>query len=33
LPSLSTSLFAKSCHCATPCETQVGTMFRPWRVL
>ncbi len=23
----------KHCHCATPCETQVGMMFRPWRVM
>jgi MoaA/NifB/PqqE/SkfB family radical SAM enzyme len=23
----------KHCHCATPCETQVGMMFRPWRVI
>ena len=33
LPSMTTSLFSNSCHCATPCETQVGLMFRPWRVL
>jgi len=23
----------KYCHCATPCETQVGMIFRPWRVI
>jgi MoaA/NifB/PqqE/SkfB family radical SAM enzyme len=23
----------KHCHCATPCETQAGMMFRPWRVI
>jgi MoaA/NifB/PqqE/SkfB family radical SAM enzyme len=23
----------KHCHCVTPCETQVGMMFRPWRVI
>jgi len=23
----------KHCHCATPCETQVGMIFRPWRVI
>ena len=33
LQGMATSLFLKNCHCATPCETQVGMMFRPWRVL
>ena len=33
LQGMATSVFSKNCHCATPCETQVGMMFRPWRVL
>jgi MoaA/NifB/PqqE/SkfB family radical SAM enzyme len=32
LQGMATEVF-KSCHCATPCETQVGLMFRPWRVI
>src|SRR5271157_5380603 len=33
LQGMATKVFTKNCHCATPCETQVGMMFRPWRVL
>jgi MoaA/NifB/PqqE/SkfB family radical SAM enzyme len=32
LQRMATTVF-KNCHCTTPCETQVGLMFRPWRVL
>jgi MoaA/NifB/PqqE/SkfB family radical SAM enzyme len=33
LQGMATRIYTKGCHCATPCETQVGMMFRPWRVL
>jgi MoaA/NifB/PqqE/SkfB family radical SAM enzyme len=32
LQALATTSY-KYCHCATPCETQVGMMFRPWRLI